>query len=256
MNETLQVIQRRASLRRYAQRDIPEDVLDTVIRHAMRAPTAGNMMMYSILVIRDQRIKDVLARTCDNQPFIAKAPVLLLFLADVERWDRYFKLCDAESFEDDRGGAYSYPTPADLMLALSDALIAAQNAVVAAESLGLGSCYIGDIMEQYETHRDLLDLPEKSFPIALLTLGYPEDGYTAVQRDRFDPKFIVSHDRYQRLEDDAILEMFAPQVHAYRADNPYGAANWGQMFYARKVGSAFMQEMNRSIKEMLKHWNF
>ena len=59
------------------------------------------------------------------------------------------------------------------MLACCDALIAAQTTVLAAESLGIGSCYIGDIMENYEIHRDLLQLPKYVFPIALLCLGRP-----------------------------------------------------------------------------------
>ena len=68
------------------------------------------------------------------------------------------------------------PQEGDLFLACSDALIAAQTAVVAAESLGIGSCYIGDIMENYEAHRDLFGLPQYVFPICLLCFGYPTQG--------------------------------------------------------------------------------
>ena len=68
------------------------------------------------------------------------------------------------------------PQEGDLFLACNDALIAAQTAVVAAESLGIGSCYIGDIMENYEAHRDLFGLPQYVFPICLLCFGYPTQG--------------------------------------------------------------------------------
>lgn len=256
MNETLRLIDARRSLRRYADRAISDEVIDSILHHTMRAPTAGNMMMYSIIVIRDEKIKTRLSETCDHQPFIAKAPVLLLFLADLEKWHRYFLLSDVTGFEERRGGTYHFPTPADFMLAASDALIAAQTAVIAAESLGLGSCYIGDIMENYEIHRDLLDLPPRSFPIALLTLGYPEEGDRTKRRDRFETQFVVGEDRYRTLEDREIMAMFRQRESVYRPDNPYGADNFAQMFYGRKCGSDFMKEMNRSIKEMLVHWNF
>jgi nitroreductase len=256
MNETIRLIEDRKSLRRYADREIPEKLLNQVIHSAMRAPTAGNMMMYSIIVIKDQDIKNTLSETCDHQPFIAKAPVLLLFLADVEKWHRYFLLSDVLEYEKKRAGQYEFPTMADLMLGISDALIAAQTAVITAESLGLGTCYIGDIMENYEIHSKLLNLPKRSFPIGLLTLGYPVDGLAQKKTDRFDPAYIVSQDRYQVLEDHEILKMFKDREGLFKEDNPYKAQNYAQMFYGRKCGSDFMMEMNRSIGEMLKNWTY
>ncbi len=256
MNETIRLIEERKSLRRYTDREIPEEVLNQVIHSAMRAPTAGNMMMYSIIVVKDQEIKETLSETCDHQPFIAKAPVLLLFLADLEKWHRYFLLSDVLEYEKKREGQYEFPTMADLMLGISDALIAAQTAVITAESLGLGSCYIGDIMENYEIHRDLLNLPKRSFPIGLLTLGYADNGLAQKKRERFEPKYIVGQDRYQVLEDCEIMEMFKDREGLFKENNPYKAENYAQMFYGRKCGSDFMKEMNRSIGEMLKNWTY
>ena len=86
----------------------------------------------------DPALKARLAETCDHQPFIARAPVVLVFCADCRKWfDAYVEA----------GCQPRRPGPGDLMLAVEDAAIAAQNAVMAAESMGLGSCYIGDIME-------------------------------------------------------------------------------------------------------------
>ena len=87
---------------------------------------------------------------CDNQPFIARAPLVLLFLADYQRWFDYYMLSGVEDLCRRRGEPLRKPQEGDLFLACNDALIAAQTAVVAAESLGIGSCYIGDIMENYE----------------------------------------------------------------------------------------------------------
>ncbi len=254
MNDTLNIIENRVSLRKYDKRDIDDNTLNQILHSTMRAPTAGNMMMYSVIVIRDQKTKEILSKTCDNQPFIATAPVLLLFVADMEKWHRYFQISKAEEFEEKRNGEYSSPSTADLMLSISDALIAAQTAVIAAESLGIGSCYIGDILENYETHKELLDLPKYAFPISLLTFGYYEEEYKRNHRDRFDEKFVVFNEKYKKMSDEEIKEMFNEKERLFKENNPYDAENFGQMFYARKNGSEYFEEMKRSIGEMLKNW--
>ncbi len=175
MNPVMDVLLSRKSVRAYEDRPIPEEVRAELLHAAMRAPTAGAMMLYSIIDVREQRAKDILARTCDNQPFIATAPLVLLFLADYQRWFDYFLVSGVEEWCERRGEAMRTPEEGDLMLACCDALIAAQSAVIAAESLGLGSCYIGDIMENCEAHRELFDLPAYTFPIALVCFGYPTE---------------------------------------------------------------------------------
>lgn len=256
MNDTLRIIEERVSLRRYSEKEIDKETLNQILYSAMRAPTAGNMMMYSIIVIRNQEMKDKLSVTCDDQPFIAKAPVVLLFVADMEKWHRYFKLSDMDAFEEKRGGTYSPPSKADMMLAVSDALIAAQTAVIAAESMGIGSCYIGDILENYEIHRELLNLPQYVLPIGMLTLGYYEENFKRNPRSRFDSKFIVFNEKYKNLTDEDIKEMFGEEEKKFVSNNRYGAENYGQMFYGRKNGSEFFKEMRRSVEEMLKNWKY
>ena len=256
MNDTLEVLLKRKSVRAYTDQPIPAEVKAQVLQATLRAPTAGNMMLYSIIEVTDQSLKDRLAVTCDNQPFIAKAPMVWLFLADYQRWHEYFLHSGVEAACDERGVPFRAPQEGDLFLASCDALIAAQNAVIAAESLGLGSCYIGDIMEQYETHRDLFSLPRYAFPICLLCFGYPTQGQIdRPQTSRFGEKFIVFENRYQRLTGDAFEEMFREQE-SLRAKNagPDTPPNVGQAMYFRKFGADFSIEMSRSVRAMLKAW--
>ena len=164
MNEVLRQLHARKSVRAFLDKPVPPEVKLAVLEAACAAPTAGNQQLYTILDVTDQAVKDTLAETCDHQPFIAKAPMVLIFCADCRKWyDAYAAA----------GCAPRSPGPGDLWLALSDANIAAQNAVTAAWSLGLGSCYIGDILENAETHRALLRLPEYVVPAAMLVFGYP-----------------------------------------------------------------------------------
>ena len=190
-NPTLRLLHQRASLRVYDKRDISQETLDQILQAMMRAPTAGNQMLYSVIVVRDDATKQKLAQSCDHQAFIATAPVLLIFLADHQRWFDYYQQNDVAGYCDRQGLRFEAPQESDLLLAIEDAMIAAQNAVIAAESLGIGSCYIGDIMEDYEFHRELFDLPDWAFPIGMLCLGYYRENHLKKLRPRFEQQYIV-----------------------------------------------------------------
>jgi nitroreductase len=257
MNSTLEVIYGRRSVRNFANRALTQEEKDTILTAAMRAPTAGNMMLYAILEIEDQQLKARLAQTCDDQPFIARAPYVLIFLADYQRWFDVYMQAGVEERCAELGRDFRKPQEGDLLLACADAIIAAQNAVISAESLGIGSCYIGDIVENYETHRELLGLAPYTFPAAMLCFGFPADLNPAVpQTTRLDRRFIVHTDRYRRLSSQEISEMMQPVearlAASFTPDNP--AQNAGQSFYLRKFGADFSYEMSRSVREMLKNW--
>ena len=258
MNETIEFLLNRKSVRVYEQREIGEEVKERLLAATLRAPTAGNLMLYSIIEVKDQAAKDTLVRTCDNQPLIAKAPLVLLFLADYQRWVDYFRVSGVEELCEVEGKSMRTPEEGDLFLACCDALIAAQTAAVAAESLGLGSCYIGDIMENYEEHRELFDLPQYVFPICLLCFGYP----TRQQRERaltrrLDTEYVVFEDRYRRFAPEEHEEMYRDRQTepVYRQQRPApGVKNLAQMTYTRKFDSDFAREMNRSVRAMLRVW--
>lgn len=252
MNPTIELIHRRKSIRDYEDRPVPDSVRDEILRAALRAPTAGNMMLYSIIHVSDPAAKATLARTCDNQPFIAKAPLVLLFLADYQRWYDYFRLSGAEELSAGRGRPMQTPEEGDLLLACCDALIAAQTAVLAAESLGLGSCYIGDILENCEEHRRLFGLPRYAFPVSLLCFGYP----TQEQRQRpltsrFDRDYIVFENRYRSLQPHEFEKMFHQ---AQQEMDASGTRNPGLPMYQRRFTAEFSREMRRSVKRMLESW--
>jgi nitroreductase len=254
MNPTLNVIFKRKSIRAYEDRPVTEMERNTILRAALRAPTAGNMMLYSIIHVNDQAAKETLARTCDNQPFIAEAPLVLLFLADYQRWYDYFLLSGVKELA---AQPLQKPEIGDLILACCDALIAAQTAVIAAESLGMGSCYIGDILENYETHRDLFKLPEYALPICLLCFGYPDKKeLDRPQTTRFAREFIVFEDEYRRLGADEYEQMFrlAEEKSTQAGERPPGIDNFGQMIYVRKFNAGFAQELRRSVQAMLRAW--
>ena len=141
-----------------------------------------------------------------------------------------------------------------MLLASSDALIAAQNTVISAEALGIGSCYIGDIMENYEIHQELLNLPPYVFPISMICYGYYPVGERPKPRERFDSKFIVSENQYNRLTQKDREAMLASRAKGFNPNNSLGAKNFGQWMYARKTGADFSIEMARSVRAALDNW--
>ena len=256
MNSTLQLIQARRSTRRYDPTPLTPAEKDAILCAAMRAPTAGAQMLYSIIEIEDQKLKDKLVDTCDHQPFIATAPYLLLFLADYQRWMDLFDAAGCELRAVELGIQPRRPGEGDMLLAMMDALIAAQTAVIAAESLGIGSCYIGDIIENWELHQEMFALPRYTIPAALLCFGRPAEPPQGKQVSRFDRKFIVHQDTYRRFTTEELNEMFLPfggysfDVH----DFANGGKNVIQRTYIRKFSAEFSVEMNRSVRSMLKNW--
>ena len=237
MNETIRQLYARKSTRAFEEKPIPADVKEAILTAAAMAPTAGNQQLYTILDITDQHIKDQLVDTCDHQPFIAKAPLVLIFCADCRKWYEGFKATGCKPRK---------PGVGDLMIAVSDANIAAQNAVTAAESLGIGSCYIGDIMENVEQQQELLYLPEYVFPAAMLVFGYP----TRQQQERKKParvamEHIVHENAYRCMDENEMQAMW--EGHA----GEKGYTAWMQAFCTRKYNADFSCERNRSVAAYL-----
>ena len=237
MNEIIESLYRRKSVRVYEDRVIPEEMKDMILEAAMQAPTAGCQQLYTILDITDQELKEALAESCDHQPFIANAQMVLVFCADCKKWYDTYREAGCEPRK---------PGVGDLMLAVTDTAIAAQNAVVAAESLGIGSCYIGDIMENYEEQRRLLQLPGYVFPAVMLVFGWPTEQQVRRQKpERCERKHIVHENGYRSMDGDELREMFA-----YKHKN-LTYEEWCSAFCKRKYNSDFSKEMSRSAAEYL-----
>ena len=240
MNEVIRQLFDRKSIRAYTDQMIGHAEQEAIIRAAVAAPTAGNQQLYTILDITNQTLKEKLVETCDHQPMIAQAKMVLIFCADCKKWyDAYLAVgCETRK-----------PGVGDLLLAVTDAMIAAQNAVTAAESLGIGSCYIGDIMENYEAQRELLHLPDYVVPVGMLIFGYPtQQQMRRPKPERVDMKYIVHENGYTPMSDKDLEEMWTPRT----GEKGYPA--WMRFFCNRKYNSDFAREMTHSITKYLEQF--
>ena len=237
MNQIIQQLKDRKSVRVFTEQPIPGGDVAAILEAAVHAPTAGNQQLYTIINVTDQALKEQLAESCDHQPFIAQASLVLVFCADCRKWYRTFLEygCDPRK-----------PGVGDLMLAVSDANIAAQNAVVAAQSLGIGSCYIGDIMENAELQRQLLSLPPYVFPAAMLVFGYPTAQQLARPKPpRSDLQYIVHENGYRDMDQEELKQMLSVKT------GERSFEEWILAFCNRKYNSDFSREMTRSVQVFL-----
>lgn len=245
-NAVLELMRNRKSVRAYADKPVDRATINTLVAAALEAPSAGNMCLWSVLNITDPAIKERLSVTCDNQPFIATAPAVLVFCVDYERW--YQQFCrNAEQV----GETTRKPGAGDFLLAFEDTMIAAQSAVLAAESLGLGSCYIGDILENYETHQELLKLPQYVIPVSLICFGYP----TEQQKSRKKPaRFTVDEVMCENTYSPTFPAEFKDALARRQNKTDETFEPWLTKFRTRKWDSEFSREMTRSCEAILKSW--
>ena len=195
---TLRLLMERASCRNFTDDKIPPDLLRQVLAAGIQAPTGGNLQPYTIIKIEDQAAKDRLAKLCEDQPFIARAPVDLLFCIDLHRLERWASL-EAAPFTATKSFRHFW-------VAFQDTVICAQNVCTAADALGLGSVYVGSVLECFRELREMFGLPDGVFPVVLLCLGYPAKRPRPSQRLGVD---VVVHDEvYHEMDDARLLEAF------------------------------------------------
>ena len=244
MKNVIRQLETRKSVRVYEKQEIPHEDVQAILSSAVQAPTAGNMTLWTAIRVTDQQKKEALSISCDNQPFIAKAPLVLVFCADYKSWFDLFKTLDL-------GEALRRPGEGDFLLAMSDAVIAAQSAVVAADSLGYGSCYIGDIIENCDTQREILGLPEYVKPVCMVVIGVP----TQQQKERKKPaRFAVEDVVHENTYQSAGADKFRVMLEERQGMCGEDMDRWLMAFAKRKWNCDFSREMTRSAAQMIAEW--
>lgn len=192
------LLKNRRTIRKYSTKEVDDALLTELLDAAARTSTTGNMQVYSIIVTRSDSKKELLAPAHFNQPMVKDAPVILTFCADYNRFNKWCK---------QRNAVPGYNNFLSFMTGAIDALLAAQTLCIAAESKGLGICYLGTTIYMTEKIIDILELPEGVVPVTTVTLGWP--GENPEQVDRLPMEAIVHYETYHNFSNDSIDQIYA-----------------------------------------------
>ncbi|RYM04755.1 oxygen-insensitive NADPH nitroreductase [Sporolactobacillus sp. THM7-7] len=238
MNETIELLLKHRSIRSFTDRQIPQEQVDLLIRAGQHAATSNFFQQYSIIDVTEPAKKQELAKI-GNQPYIAEAARLFVMVADMHR---------NAVIAEEKGEAPDVLGSTDFFLrAFSDTALAAQNMVIAAESLGLGTVYLGSILNDAEAVIDLLKLPKYTFPVFGIAIGYPNQSPQLKPRL---PKNAVYHENeYQPLIHPVEkLKVYDHNVHQY-----YDLRNANRRVdtFTNQIAKAVSGKQSENKKKML-----
>jgi nitroreductase len=193
----IETIHQHRSIRKYKPDPIPDELLDEILSAGIRASSSGNMQAFSIVVTRKRKLREQLYKAHNDQEMVLEAPLLLTFCADFHRMRQWLSISQApDNFDNFMG----------FMVAAIDAILASQNVALAAESQGLGICYLGSTLANCDQVGLLLKLPVNVVPVVGFTLGYPDEN--PALRDRLPLEGLVHHETYQDYRDEQIKEIY------------------------------------------------
>ncbi len=206
---TLATLLAHRSVRSYTAQPVPQQALDLMIAAAQSASTSSNLQTWSVVAVEDAETKDRLARLAGDQRHIRECPLYLVWLADLARLEAV-----GERRQLPRAGLDYLEL---LMVGVIDATLAAQNAAVAAEALGLGLVYIGGMRNQPEAVAEVLGLPPRTAAVFGMCVGYPDPARAAEIKPRLPPSAVLHRGRYQTSAHEEPVDQYVDTMAAFYA---------------------------------------
>jgi nitroreductase len=245
-NGALDTIVSHRSVRSYRNEPLPPGYLELLIAAAESAPTTSNLQAWSVIAVEDPARKARLASFAAHQRHIVEAPLLLVFVADLAR---------LRSISDERGHpgiALNYIEA--FIFAVADAAFAAQNTVVAAESLGLGCCYIGAMRNHPAAVADELALPNEALVVFGMTIGFPDPSVETDVKPRLPQNVILHRERYAP-PDPALLAAYNQRIREFQAEQKMRVADWTEQSALRVRDEAALTG-REVLRDFLRHRGF
>ncbi len=235
MNSTIELLKSHRSIRKFTDQPIPRELLVELIQAGQAAATSSHVQAYSVIHVKDQANRELIAELADGQSYVVSCAAFLVFCADMKR--------PTEASE--RAGSHVVRGMTEQLLVASvDTALFAQNVAIAAESEGLGLCYIGGIRNNPQQISDLLHLPKHVYPVFGMCLGYP--AHQPDIKPRLPVEAILKEDYY--TDDQALVEAFDDSMHAYYQSRKGGNkdSNW-----SRNLRPLFDDKLRAHMREFL-----
>lgn len=254
--DIIDLIKQHRSIRAYKPDAVPDSLLDEILAAGIRASSSGNMQTYSIIITKDKKLREQLFTAHMEQSMVLDAPVLLTFCADFHRMRHWLQLNKAPD---------NFDNFMSFMIGAIDATLVSQNVALAAESKGLGICYMGSTLANCDQIGRILQLPPNVVPVVGFSLGYPAEA--PALRDRLPLDGLVHREVYQDYSDDRIEEIY--QERDVKGWDRYmsfprlremieaaGVTNLAQVYTAVKYTRSSHQAFSRTVLNYLAEQDF
>ena len=217
-NATIDLLLAHQSIRAFRPDPLPDGTLETLAAAAQSAATSSNMQMWSMIAVTDTDTKRAIAQASQNQKHIEQCPLFIAFIADISRNQRVGERADT-------------PLPAldhfeSFLVAAIDAALAAQNAVIAAESLGLGTVYIGAMRNKPQIIAELLNLPTGALGVFGLCVGYADPAKISDVKPRLPQQAVLFHGRYGVGAEGALINAYDQDMGAFSKRHEMSDDTW------------------------------
>ena len=237
-------IKKRKSIRKYSDKEVSQELLASLLEESEHTPTMGNLQLYSVVVTRSAEMKAKLAPAHFNQPMVTSAPVVLTFCADFRR---------TSLWAENRKAVPGYDNFLSFINAATDTLLYCQTFCNIAEEAGLGTCFLGTTVYMPQMIIDTLQLPKLTFPVATITLGWPDEN--PAQSDRLPLKAIVHEETYhdytpQRIDNCyAYKESLPENKHFVEINNKETLAQvFTDLRYTKKDNESMSEGLIKALK--------
>jgi nitroreductase len=241
-SETIDQLLDHRSVRAFTDRPLPEGTVEALVAAAQSASTSSNLQVWSVVAVQDAERKSRLSALAGNQAFIRQAPLFFVWLADLSRVTR---IAEREGVD-----LEALPYLESLLLGTIDAALAAQNAVVALESLGLGSVYIGAIRNDIEGVARELGLPAQVYPVFGLCVGYPSPDRPAQVKPRLPQSAVLHHEIYSVAPETLAVEQYDQRLGAFYQREGLKASGWSEQVINRLRSVANLHGREHLVEEL------
>ena len=244
----MESLNKRRSIRKYADKDVSNELLTRLLRESERTQTMGNLQLYSVVVTRSEEKKRQLAPAHFNQPMVTGAPVVLTFCADFRRTSRW---------AEERNAVPGYDNFLSFINAASDALLYTQTFCNLADEEGLGYCYLGTTVYMPQQIIDVLELPRLVMPIATITLGWPDENPPL--SDRLPIESIIHEETYRDYTPE-LIDRFYNEKESLAENKEFVKINnketLAQIFTDIRYTKKDNEAMSEGFLEALRHQGF
>jgi nitroreductase len=236
----------RRSIRRFTDKPVPREIIERIVRAGQNAPTGGGQQAYSFILVSDDGKKRSIMRAIGRQGFMEEAPLWLMICVD---WARFYRLCETLDLE------IEYGPLTQLYRGVMDAMLAAENMVIAAEAMGLGSVFNGGVRNGLTKLAEILKLPENVLPVVLLCIGYPDE--EPPTRPRW-PLEAILHENEYRMPTDQQIRDYYEDANGRMTEMGYFTGRVSSLVdhWRRRFPRSLVENTEARLRDQLRELNF